>query len=177
MRCLLHRGDVDHERNGHMVLCKWVCSYSRSVSLYYKGSGLEVGRKLLRHGRDRRLLQVRMVSDQQVRVLPYRVCTGERHRELLYFKGRRQVLSGGVHVPQRTWKLHSPEAYGGDCKMMMDILKILNNVPPPDNTRKGVLACEYDDKRKSLVEMLKSPMTLAQGAAIMNEYRESKSGV
>ena len=59
---------------------------------------------------------------------------------------------------------------------MLDILRILYNLPVSDTTRKGVLACEYEDKRKSLVEMLKSPMTLSQGAAIMNEYREKASG-
>lgn len=41
---------------------------------------------------------------------------------------------------------------------------------------KQILRCEheYEDERKSLHDLLRSPMTLAQGAAIMNAYRRGK---
>lgn len=32
--------------------------------------------------------------------------------------------------------------------------------------------CQYDDERKLFHDLLRSPMTLAQGAAIMNAYRK-----
>lgn len=66
--------------------------------------------------------------------------------------------------------MYSAKADGGDSTMMMSILKILNNVPS-DTTRKGVLAEHYEDRKRTIGELLKSPMTLSQGAAIMNEYK------
>lgn len=56
--------------------------------------------------------------------------------------------------------------------MMFDVIRYMANLPS-DNTRKGVLAEHYEDRKWTIGELLKSPMTLSQGAAIMNEYRRS----
>lgn len=57
--------------------------------------------------------------------------------------------------------------------MIFGAIRILAGMEPESAPEKRH---DYPDEKKSFMEMLKPPMTLAQGAAIMNERREKASG-
>ncbi len=58
--------------------------------------------------------------------------------------------------------------------MMFDVLRYMAKLPPKDHVKDTY---EYEDKKTSFMDLLKPPMTLAQGAAIMNEYRRSNGDI